>query len=387
MRRNFILGVFLFVFLNACGGSDTDSNTSTTTEAAEDLLVVTTTQLEPVDQTTITTTTVEEVVVTIPTTTVDTSWEGPVYPLTGLPAYEGIPQAPAVAVKVGNNDEDSLPQHGLREADIVYDIRVENGKSRFLAIYHSRLPETVMPVRSARSSDINLLLNLNHPVFVYWGSNDLVLEEIRAAEWRGGFDSRSAASRWGEEYFKRDSSRPRPDNGKINTQELQGVASGEAETPMPIFEYGDIPQSAVPAAGARWTIWQRVVDYVWDGSLQQWLRYQDGVPHLDETGSPLTADNLLFLYIGYRLSDADPVSPQAISTGSGDGWLLRDGTVTGVRWERQRTSDEWTLSDDETGETVPLDVGTTWVTLARPGEGDILSAEDVKELVAENSNE
>ena len=100
MRRNFILGVFLFVFLNACGGSDTNSNTSTTTEAAEDLQVVTTTQLEPVDQTTITTTTVEEVVATIPTTTVDTSWEGPVYPLTGLPAYEGIPQAPAEAVKV-----------------------------------------------------------------------------------------------------------------------------------------------------------------------------------------------------------------------------------------------------------------------------------------------
>ncbi len=379
MLRRFTRIVFFFVYLTACGGGGSETN-ETTTVVVEEVSLVTTTQIEVGVETT--TTLVEEAVTPIPTTTTaDPSWEGPVYPLTGLPAYEGIPESPAVAVKIGNNDQDSLPQHGLREADIVYDIRVENGKSRFMAIYHSRLPEIVMPIRSARSSDINLLLNLNHPVFVYWGSNDLVLEEIKTAEWRGGYDSRSAASQWGEQYFDRDSSRSRPDNGKINIQDLQGTASNEAETPLSILEYGEISQNAVPAAGVRWTIWQRVTDYVWDSSLEQWIRYQDGVLHLDENGAPLSADNLLFLYVGYRTSDADPVSPQAISTGSGDGWLLRDGTVTGVTWDRQRASDGWSIMDDESGETVTFDAGTTWVTLARPGEGSILSSDEAIELI------
>ena len=131
----------------------------------------------------------------------------------------------------------------------------------------------------------------------------------------------------------------------------------------------------------QWEIRQRVVDYIWNSSLEQWIRYQDGVPHFDERGASLTVDNLLFLYVGYGISDADPNSPQAISTGSGDAWLLRDGTVTGVTWERARSSDNWTIVDDESGETVPLDVGTTWVTLARPGEGRVLSSDEAIELI------
>ena len=150
---------------------------------------------------------------------------------------------------------------------------------------------------------------------------------------------------------------------------------------MSIFEYGELTQNAVPAAGVQWEMAQRVVDYVWNSSLEQWIRYQDGVPHLDENRAPLTADNLLFLYVRYRISDADPSSPQAISTGAGDGWLLRDGTVTGVTWDRQRVSDDWSLFDDESGEPVPLDVGTTWVTLARPGEGRVLSSAEAIELI------
>ena len=377
MRRIVLTALFL-VCLTACGGGD-ETNAATTT-LAEEVSLITTTQLEASLETP--TTLVEQIVEAIPTTTttVDLSWAGPVYPLTGLPAYEGIPETPAVVVKLGNNNQNSLPQYGLREADIVYDMHIEGGKSRFMAIYHSRLPEIVMPIRSARSSDINLLLNLNHPVFAYWGSNDIVLSELQAAERVGGFDRRSASSQ-GSQYFDRDSSRSIPANGKANTEDLQGTASNEAGTPLSIFEYGELTQNAVPAAGVQWEMAQRVVDYVWNSSLEQWVRYQDGAPHLDENRAPLTADNLLFLYVRYRISDADPISPQAISTGAGDGWLLRDGTVTGVTWERSRSSNSWTIIDDESGETVTLDVGTTWVTLARPGEGSILSSAEAIELI------
>ena len=380
MRYRIILGLLFSACLLSCGGEESSQDSLLNHGTTDSTSLVSTTQLEELVQVT-TTTSEEQIVEVIPTTTLDASWDGPLYPLTGLPAYEGIPQGPAVAVKVGNNDRNSLPHYGLREADIVYEVRIENGRSRFLAVYHSRFPEKVLPVRSARSSDIDLLLNLNHPVFVYWGANDIVLSEIQVAEWGGGFDSRSASSQWGERYFERDSSRSRPDNGYVDPDELQETASNEAEVPFPLFEYGDSPETAVPAAGARWEISQRTVDYVWNAPLEQWVRYQDGTLHLDQTGAPLTVDNLLFLYTSYRTSDADPTSPQAIRIGTGDGWVLRDGTVTGVVWERQRTSHEWKIFDDETGEAITLDVGTTWVTLARPGEGSILSSETVVQLI------
>jgi hypothetical protein len=111
------------------------------------------------------------------------------------------------------------------------------------------------------------------------------------------------------------------------------------------------------------------------------LRYQDGRPLLDAAGVQLAADNILVLYVGYDRSIADSTSPQALSTGEGDGWLFRDGTVTGITWNRPFLADAWVLADDDTGVSVRLDYGRTWVALAQMGEAKILTPADVAGLV------
>jgi hypothetical protein len=105
------------------------------------------------------------------------------------------------------------------------------------------------------------------------------------------------------------------------------------------------------------------------------------VPLVGANGVHLAADNVLLLFVDYRTSAADLLSPQAISTGSGDGWLLRDGTVTGVTWSRPFIADGWSLEDDDTGEAVFLRPGRTWVALARMGEGKVLDPAEVAELI------
>ena len=112
------------------------------------------------------------------TTTTIPGWAGPVHPLTGLPAVDGTVDRPALVVKIGNNDSKSLPQIGLEDADVVYEVHIENGVTRFLAVFQSEVPALVGPVRSARSSDIDLIGNLNRPSFAYWGSNEGVGAEV-----------------------------------------------------------------------------------------------------------------------------------------------------------------------------------------------------------------
>jgi len=307
------------------------------------------------------------------------AWTGPLHPLTGLPAVDGVSALPAIVVKVGNNNEGSLPQHGLASADIVYEIHIESGKTRFAAVFHSVLPEAVMPVRSARSSDLDLSAGLSQPVFAYWGANEGVLAEIRRAERRGHLEGRSTAS-VGQEHFVRDAERRAPYNGRIDPEAVLGTIGDRSADVAPVFAYGPAPAAAVPALGVRWTARNRVVDYVWDDDVERWMRYQDGLPHVDDTGAQLSTDNVVVLYVNYRRSDADPVSPQALTTGSGDGWVLRDGTVTGVVWSRPSATDGWNLTDDGTGEPVALDPGTAWVAVARLGEGSILGPDEVAPL-------
>ena len=255
LTKSFLLGVLGLLFLVACGGSQKTSVNTTTTSLTPSTLPSTTSSVVEV------TTSTEAVIAT--TTTIDPKeWVGPKHPLTGLPALEGIVPRPALAVKIGNNDFNSLPHEGLAEADIVYEALIEAGKTRFLGIYQSSLPERIAPVRSARSTDISLIGNLSNPHFAYWGSNEGVGVEVEEAERSGTFVRQSAEVN-SSGAFSRDPSRGNsPYDGVLNPAYLIGDVPASA--PIAIFDYGALPVTAVSTFGLRWETDGRIVEYLWD---------------------------------------------------------------------------------------------------------------------------
>ena len=364
LTKSFLLGVSGLLFVVACGGSQKTSVNTTTTSLPPSTFPSTTSSVVEV------TTSTEAVIAT--TTTIDPKeWVGPKHPLTGLPALEGIVPRPALAVKIGNNDFNSLPHEGLAEADIVYEALIEAGKTRFLGIYQSSLPERIAPVRSARSTDISLIGNLSNPHFAYWGSNEGVGVEVEEAERSGTFVRQSAEVN-SSGAFSRDPSRGNsPYDGVLNPAYLIGDVPASA--PIAVFDYGALPVTAVSTFGLRWETDGRVVEYLWDQQSSKWKRFQDGSPMIDSNGIQLDSENIVLLYVDYSRSNADPNSPQAQSTGSGDGWLLRNGKIVGITWDRQFEALKWSFFDDDTGESVNLDYGRTWFILAQLGEASLLT--------------
>ena len=370
LKRIFFIATLGLLFLASCGGSEKIATEATTTSSS--------TSLSTTSSTLAVTTTTQTVIAT--TTTIDPEdWVGPRHPLTGLPTSEGIIPRPALAVKIGNNDINSLPHEGLAEADIVYEALIEAGKTRFLGIYQSSLPDRVAPVRSARSTDISLIGNLSNPHFAYWGSNEGVGVEVEEAERSGTFVRQSAETN-SSGAFSRDPSRGNsPYDGVLNPAYLIGDIPALA--PTAVFDYGALPISAVPTFGLRWETEGRVVEYLWDQQSSKWQRFQDGSPMNDSNGIQLDSENVLLLYVDYSRSNADPNSPQAQSTGTGDGWLLRNGKIVGITWDRQFEALKWSLYDDDTGEAVNLDYGRTWVALAQLGEASLLTPTEAAVLV------
>ena len=76
----------------------------------------------------------------------------PINSISGLPGGDG----PVLVVKIDDTRQ-AHPQIGLEDADIVYIEQVEGGLTRLAAIFSSRIPSHIGPVRSARISDIELL--------------------------------------------------------------------------------------------------------------------------------------------------------------------------------------------------------------------------------------
>ncbi|GIT77346.1 MAG: hypothetical protein Ct9H300mP31_18770 [Acidimicrobiaceae bacterium] len=84
---------------------------------------------------------------------------------------------PALAVKIDNVTR-AHPQSGVNQADVVYEELVEGGVTRLVAVFQSTSAETVGPIRSARTSDPQLLSGFDRPLFAYSGANRGTRQEL-----------------------------------------------------------------------------------------------------------------------------------------------------------------------------------------------------------------
>lgn len=301
-----------------------------------------------------------------PTSTTTTTAPPVLWPLTGLPAPDQASVTQSALVTKIDNNSDAWPHGGINEADIVYEILVE-GITRFGAVFHSNVPERVGPVRSARSTDVDLVSNLGVPLLMWSGGNANVVGEVNQAAADGllvnaGYDAIPA------DYY-RVSDRFAPHNLFANPVAIR-AALGGAGSPTPLYSYlpagteatGEVtPGLSITFAPGSTVTW------VWDAAAGCARRYQAGVAFVDEAGVPVCATNVVLQFTEYGPSTADARSPQAYTIGSGGGLVYTGGKVTLVGWNRPAAADGPNLTTPD-GAPALLTPGTTWVSLAPPGE-------------------
>lgn len=311
------------------------------------------------------------------TTTTTAAPVVPTWPLTGVPTddAEGLLQ-PAVVVKVDNSPQ-ARPHAGINQADIVYELQVE-GITRFMEVFHSNTPDRVGPVRSARSSDINLLSNLNRPLLLWSGGNPGVTNEVLGAQDNGLLvDLVHGGVADGE--FTRDSSRQVEFEHTLFVNML-GIRTNftppDIAPPAPVFARRTaaetLPPTAIDFPGITIDFGDNVrVDYVWDAERGGWDRFQVDQRHgptdaafVDEAGTQVAPPTVVVLSLSYEMSGGSPV---AVSVGEGTGMILTEGKALLITWSRANPDDPWTLTDPTTGAPVALPAGPTWVALPQQG--------------------
>jgi hypothetical protein len=310
---------------------------------------------------------------------------------------------PAMAVKVDNNPQ-ARPHAGINQADIVYELQVE-GITRFMEVFHSDTPDRVGPVRSARSSDIDLFSNLRRPIFVWSGGNGGVTGEVRRASAEGLIiEVVDDGSRNGPRFF-RDTERQRRGVDSehtlfANLQEIRAQNTPpDATAPTPIFPFRKAGEELAggPAAGIAVSFHHQTsgnvvkAEYAWDAERTCWDRFQLDVSHnrassamVDEGGGvQVCPQNVVVLFLQYGPDPIDANSPKAQSVGTGTGFLLSNGKAVNINWARATPQDAWTITD-ETGNPVGLTPGKTWVELPKAGidTADILDGPQAAELLA-----
>jgi len=338
------------------------------------------------------------------TSTTTTTVPLPVWPLTGLPdAKANGPARPAIVVKM-DNSPDARPQTGINEADVVYELLVE-GITRYALVYHSDLVDPVGPVRSARSSDINLVADLSTPLFAWSGANGGVIGEVAAAARKGilidaSYDAASPA-------YYRSNDRQAPHNLYVHLPQLLELkAPANPTNPAPIFDFRKVattPSTTTsssstttskksssttttvaptttttvlpgsPAPGFTLDFGGVTVDYVWNPTTKGWSRLQVDQTHpraksatLDTAGVQVSPANVIVQFIDYGTSPSDSRSPMALTVGSGKVLVFTDGRLIAGNWSRPSAEKPATYTAND-GTPILLTPGRTWVALPRAG--------------------
>jgi DUF3048 family protein len=353
-----LLGTALALTAAACGGGGDDSSDDTTVDTSAPDTVATT---RAVTTTKAPSTTAEE--------TTTTAAAVPTAPLTGLPVADpAVLARPALAVKMDNH-KDARPHAGLNQADVVYEEIVE-GITRFFVIFHSTDAAPIGPVRSARTTDVDLLNQLNRPLFAWSGGNRGVVSAI------GNANAESRAHGQAPGYYRDQDRRRRADveHTLMNegTSTLVATAVPGQGPPPQMFEFRDAGESfgGDPAVAISTKLNSVPVTWVWDAAQGLWIRSEYNAPHVDISNTPVSAMNVIFQFCDYRTSPADPGSPEAVTVGSGEAWIFSDGQVVKGRWDRPDASRPATFTDAN-GEPVKLTPGRTWIELAKAGDTEV----------------
>jgi Protein of unknown function (DUF3048) N-terminal domain/Protein of unknown function (DUF3048) C-terminal domain len=290
-------------------------------------------------------------------------------PLTDLKAPGGVPDRPALAIKIGNEPDGARPQSGLNEADIVFDTPAEGFIMRYIAVYQCQNAAQIGPDRSVRWVDWHLIRQFRNPILAYAGGIGYDLNIVASLKWANSQDLLGNASSAGV----RTTNRVPPDNLYTGTAALYALAGSfnkKYGPPPPIFRYSASPAAgSTPAAAMHINFsYDTDVIWTWDAAGQTWVHgYSDG-PDIDAlTGSPVTATNVVVMIVKYKFGNyAEHIGGsgdfESQTLGSGPGYIFRDGRAIKVAWSRRFVTQPWTFTGPN-HEVVSLAPGRTWVEL------------------------
>lgn len=277
--------------------------------------------------------------------------------------YQGTDRPIAVMI---DNHEDALPQGGLNDAYMVYEIIVEGGESRLMALFKGAEPEQIGPVRSARHYFLDYALE-NDAIYTHFGWSPQAQSDISSLgvnNINGLIESSVTFWRTKDKYS--------PHNVGTTIEKLKAVAEKRGYrltsdnesvlhyvTDDVTLENGIAADTVTIPYSGNWN----TVKYTYDPETMRYQRYSKGVEEKDwMTGEATTTKNIIITFArNYTLSDSENKGRQGLyNVGTLDGYYITNGKAIKITCEKtSRTSK--TIYRDIDGNIIDVNDGNTFV--------------------------
>lgn len=253
------------------------------------------------------------------------------------------------------------PQAGLSAAQVVYEVIVEGGITRLMAVFAGEKADMVGPVRSARDTYLEFASELNC-AYIHAGGSFTAVQALR------NLKMRDIDALLEYKWFWRQAGKAAPHDLFTKTDNVyEAIKSGHSWTEEPTYavwnfvddENIEATETATEVNIAFGGAYD--VKYIYNVDGQYYERWDGGVVHTDaNTGKALTARNIIIQKVppGEEIEGKGRINFSV--TGEGEVYIFRLGKLTKGTWKKNDRLSR-TQFFDATGEEIPLARGTTWV--------------------------
>ena len=282
--------------------------------------------------------------------------------LTGEWIDESLENQKPVCIMI-NNIIDAMPQSGISQADITYEMLVEGGITRYMCVFKDYASVGKLgPVRSARHYYV-MVDQMFNGIYAHVGWSNYAHDYIvnnQMTTLNGLYDSTT---------FYRDETRYAPHNCYTDGEKLQaGIAAAgisttyDYEVPdMFLFNYddtalnnGQVANKITTAYNSSSTRW-----FEYNAEDKLYYRFQYGEAQIDDqTNEQLRYKNVIVMFVQYTdlgdgLQDVD-------WNKGGTGYYATDGEYESITWKKDNGVIKYYTAD---GNQLKMNPGKTFITV------------------------
>ena len=264
-----------------------------------------------------------------------------------------------------DNHEDAWPQAGLQEAYMVYEIIVEGGETRLMALFKGANLEKIGPVRSARHYFIDYAME-NDAIYVHFGQSPQAQSDIK----KYSINDINGIAEDGTTFW-RVKDKYAPHNAVTSTEKLLKSAQNKkyrttsSETSVLNYVTDEVNLDNGETATEIIIPHSQLqdVEYYYDEENKVYERYARQEEQVDwDTEKPLTVKNIIITYCdNYTLSDTENKGRQGLKNiGTFDGYYITNGKAIPIKCIKE-ARDEKTIYQDLEGNVINVNDGNTFV--------------------------
>ena len=283
-----------------------------------------------------------------------------------------------VAVMV-NNVKAALPQYGISQADIIFELPVEGDLTRLMALYadYTKVPD-VCAIRSCRYYYPAIAKGFD-AFYVHWGIDASVESYVKGIQ-PDKYDGLSNdGGLFGRDSGRRSAGYSLEHTGYFKGTKFASVVDGSGDRVSlkdtkkgTAFQFADYGTLVTPTGGACNIATVRfgacTSKFTYNAETNTYLKSMNGNKHVDgKTGEQLSFTNVFVLETS--ISVRDKVGHKNINwqgSGSSKGYYISNGAVQRIRWS-QNSESSYLKFYDENGKELEINRGKSYIAYTSSG--------------------